>query len=87
MADYRKTKTYLQAEEIYKFTKRFGEKFLHQIKDARLIDQMVSSARSVKQNLVEGATRNSVKDYIRFIGFSRASGEELLEDYRDLAGD
>lgn len=48
-------------------------------------DHMVRSARSYKQNIAEGATRNSIQDNIQFIGYSRASGEELLEDYRDLA--
>jgi len=48
-------------------------------------DHIIRSARSLKQNLAEGATRNSVKNYIQFIGFSRASNEELLEDYKDLA--
>lgn len=83
--NYQKTITYQQARQIQKLTLEFTEKFLHHIKDRRLIEQMNSSARSIKQNLVEGATRNSIKDYIQFVGFSRASGEELLEDYQDLA--
>jgi len=44
---------------------------------------MNSSARSYKQNQAEGALRNSVKALIEFLGFARASGEELLEDYLD----
>ncbi|MCX6810508.1 MAG: hypothetical protein NTY30_02075 [Candidatus Berkelbacteria bacterium] len=40
-----------------------------------------------KQNQAEGALRNSVKALIEFLGFARASGEELLEDYLDLAKD
>lgn len=48
-------------------------------------DHMRRSARSYKQNIAEGAARNSLQDNIQFIGYSRASGEELLEDYRDLA--
>lgn len=86
MKNYEKTITYQQAKQIFFFTQEFCQKFLNEYQDRRLIEQMVSSARSVKQNLSEGATRNSVKDYIQFIGFSRASGEELLEDYKDLAG-
>lgn len=87
MKNYEKTITYQQSKEIYQLTKEFTKKYLNQYKDSRLIDHMNSSGRSMKQNLVEGATRNSVKDYIEFIGFSRASGEELLEDYKDLASD
>lgn len=83
--NYKETITYIQSKQIYELTKEFTKKFLHIYRDSRLIDQMNSSGRSMKQNLAEGATRNSVKDYINFIGFSRASGEELLEDYKDLA--
>ncbi len=86
MKNYEKTITYQQAKQIFFFTQEFTQKFLNEYKDRRLIEQMISSARSIKQNLIEGATRNSIKDYIQFIGFSRASGEELLEDYKDLAG-
>jgi four helix bundle suffix protein len=85
MNNYEKTITYQQAKQIFFFTQEFTKNFLNGYKDRRLIEQMVSSARSIKQNLSEGATRNSIKDYIQFIGFSRASSEELLEDYKDLA--
>jgi four helix bundle protein len=85
LPDYQQTITYRQATEIYELTKDFCHQYLHPIQNSRLIDQMISSARLVKQNLAEGATRNSIKDYIQFIGYSRASGEELLEDCRDLA--
>ena len=85
MNNYENTITYQQAKQIFFLTQEFTKKFLDPYKDRRLIEQMVSSARSKKQNLIEGATRNSIKDYIQFIGFSRASGEELLEDYKDLA--
>lgn len=85
MHKYAETITYIQSKQIYELTKEFTKKFLHIYRESRLIDQMNSSGRSVKQNLAEGATRNSVKDYINFIGFSRASSEELLEDYKDLA--
>lgn len=85
MGSYKETITYKQATEIYDLTKEFTKKYLHQIKDSRLIDHMNSSARSYKQNQAEGALRNSVKALIEFLGFARASGEELLEDFLDLA--
>jgi len=85
MGNYRNTITYRQAAEIYQLTKEFTKKYLHPIRDSRLIDQMNSSARSMKQNQAEGALRNSLKALIEFLGFARASGEELLEDYLDLA--
>ena len=85
MKKYQRTITYQQAKKVYELTKEFCKKFLDSYKDRRLIDHMNSSGRSYKQNLAEGALRNSIKHYIDFIGFSRASGEELLEDYKDLA--
>lgn len=85
MANYKEMITYKQAKEIVRLTRIFCEEYLDQYKDRRLIEHMNSSARSMKQNLAEGAARNSIQDYIQFIGFSRASGEELLEDYNDLA--
>lgn len=87
MGNYKDTITYKQATEAYELTKEFTKKYLHPIKDSRLIDHMNSSARSYKQNQAEGALRNSVKALIEFLGFARASGEELLEDYLDLAKD
>lgn len=87
MGSYKDTITYKQATEIYDLTKEFTKKYLHPIKDSRLADHMNSSARSMKQNQSEGALRNSLKAYIEFLGFARASGEELLEDYLDLAKD
>jgi len=48
--------------------------------------QMDQAARSSKQCLCEGATqRTSMKNYIKMIGISRGSYEELLEDYKDIA--
>lgn len=87
MGNYKDTITYKQAKQIYELTKEFTKKYLHHIRDQRLIDHMNSSARSMKQNQAEGALRNSLKAYIDFLGFARASGEELLEDYLDLATD
>lgn len=79
---YQDTITWKQSVLIQDLTNDFVEKFRV---DYSRADHMKRSARSVKQNLAEGATRNSVKDFIQFIGFSRASNEELLEDFKDLA--
>lgn len=79
---YQETITWKQSVLIQDLTDEFVKKFRV---DYSRADHMKRSARPVKQNLAEGATRNSVKDLIQFIGFSRASSEELLEDFRDLA--
>jgi hypothetical protein len=45
---------------------------------------MDRSARSVKQNIVEGWLRNSTKEYLSFLGFSAGALAELLEDVDDV---
>lgn len=48
--------------------------------------QMDQAARSSKQCIVEGAMQGtSLKGYIKMLGVSRGSYEELLEDYKDIA--
>jgi four helix bundle protein len=49
-----------------------------------LSDQMVRSARSTKQNIVEGWKRNSTAEYYTFLGYSIASNAELEEDCNDI---
>lgn len=49
-----------------------------------LQDQMARSARSGKQNIVEGWKRNTTEEYFTFLGYSIASIEELKEDGEDI---
>ena len=49
-----------------------------------LADQMDRSARSTKQNIVEGWKRNSTKEYYEFLGFSIGANTELEEDCDDI---
>lgn len=84
LKNYRETISFRQTEEICRLTKDFTTNFLAP-KEFRRATHMNDSARSMKQNLAEGSTRNGVSDLLQFIGFSRASGEELREDLRDIA--
>lgn len=81
---YTKLLTYKQGLEIYQKTKRFTAKYLDKIKESRLIAHMNDSARSVSSNIREGAKRRNTKAYIEFLGFGRASLEELKGDYEEL---
>lgn len=76
---------YQQAVAIEELIDTFCETYLGSAKDRRLFEQMVSSARSMPRNIAEGYTRLGLKDYIDFVSFSRASGEELLKDLMRLA--
>lgn len=49
-----------------------------------LSDQMIRSARSTKQNIVEGWKRNTTSEYYTFLGYSIASNAELEEDCNDI---
>jgi four helix bundle suffix protein len=81
--DYQTLLSYQKAEAIYDITFRFAHKFLS--KGDRTIDQMIQSARSGKQNILEGskAGTTSKETEIKLTNVGRASLEELLADYRD----
>ena len=81
---YKNLLTYKQGQEIYELTKRFTARFLDPIKDSRLINHINDSGRSIPRNIAEGAKRANTKSYLEFLGFSRASLEELKEDYIEL---
>lgn len=81
--DYQTLLSYQKAEVVYDITHRFAHKFLS--RGDRTIDQMVQSARSCKQNILEGskAAQTSKETEIKLTNVARASLEELLADYRD----
>jgi four helix bundle protein len=75
--------SYQKAEVIYDITFRFAHKYL--AKGDRTVDQMIQSARSGKQNILEGskAAQTSKETEIKLTNVARASLEELLDDYSD----
>jgi len=81
--DYQTLLSYQKAEVIYDITFRFAHKYLG--KGDRTVDQMIQSARSGKQNILEGskAALTSKETEIKLTSVGRASLEELLADYRD----
>lgn len=81
--DYQTLLSFQKAVVIYGIPFRFAHKFLS--KGDRTIDQMIQSARSGKQNILEGskAGTTSKETEITLTNVGRASLEELLADYRD----
>ncbi|HYF49542.1 MAG TPA: four helix bundle suffix domain-containing protein [Planctomycetota bacterium] len=81
--DYQTLLSYQKAEVIYDITYRFAHKYL--ARGDRTIDQMIQSARSGKQNILEGskAATTSKETEIKLTNVGRSSLEELLADYRD----
>lgn len=91
---YRDLKSYQTATIIYDFTVEFCNRYVENRTDktyksyrfySRMSDQMIQAARSGKQNIVEASTeRTSQKSELKLLGVSRASFQELLEDYEDF---
>lgn len=81
--DYQTLLSFQKAEVVYDITFRFAHKYLS--KGDRTIDQMIQSARSGKQNILEGskAAQTSKEMEIKLTNVGRASLEELLRDYYD----
>ena len=77
--------TYQNSIEIYDLTLQFVEKFLVGREYLRTREQMVQAARSGKQCIPEGYLQKSTKGYIKLLGVTRGSFEELLKDYEDFA--
>lgn len=81
---YTNLRFYQRSDVLYQLTQVFCQKFLPKYGD-RTVDQMVQSARSVKQNITEGSSdgQTSTEVEIRLLGISRGSNLELLEDFQD----
>ncbi len=81
--DYQTLLSFQKAEVIYDITFRFAHKYLS--RGDRTVDQMIQSARSGKQNILEDskAALTSKETEIKLTNVARASLEELLADYRD----
>lgn len=80
---YERLITYQKSEIIYDGTFYFAHKYLDRYD--RTIDQMVQSARSGKQNIVEAsmASGTSKETELKLTNVGRASLEELKKDYED----
>ena len=81
---YRNLITWKQAGDIYRLSKEFTRRYLGRMEDGRLIGHINDSARSVQRNIEEGFKRVTTKEYLQFLGFSRASLEELKGDFEEL---
>ncbi|HJZ06061.1 MAG: hypothetical protein A3B47_03510 [Candidatus Levybacteria bacterium RIFCSPLOWO2_01_FULL_39_24] len=81
---YKKLLVYRKADELQSETSHLTA-LLPPLKTLlALSDQTNRSARSTKQNIVEGWKRNSTSEYYTFLGYSIASNAELEEDCNDI---
>ena len=81
---YKELNLYLKADVLVLLTDVFCKRFLPPYGD-RTVDQMNQSARSGKQNIVEGseAAMTSSETEVKLVNVGRASFQELREDYED----
>lgn len=79
---YKNLLAYKKAEELMGETVLLTDHFPRNLE--KLKDQMDRSARSTKQNIVEGWKRNSTREYYEFLGYSLAANAELEEDCGDI---
>lgn len=84
-AGYEYLITYQNSIQIYDLTIQFCDRFLPGREYLRTREQMVQAARSGKQCIPEGYLQKSLKGYIKLLGVTRGSFEELLKDYEDFA--
>ena len=54
---YTELRFYQRSDVLYQLTRIFCQRFLPKYGD-RTVDQMIQAARSTKQNIAEGSTRN-----------------------------
>ena len=75
---------YRRSDILYQLTVAFCRRFLPKYGD-RTVDQMVQSARSTKQNIVEGFSdgQTSFESELKLLGIARGSNKELIADYLD----
>lgn len=81
---YRELLVYKRAEAMQIHCSELTHLFPRSKTLIALADQMDRSARSVKQNIVEGWKRNTSKEYYEFLGFSMGANSELEEDCDDI---
>lgn len=74
---YRDLLAYQKAEVLQAVCAELSHLFPRYKTLIALADQMDRSARSVKQNIVEGWKRDSTKEYYEFLGFSIGANTEL----------
>jgi len=75
---------YRKSDVLYQLTVEFCKRYLPKYGD-RTVDQMVQSARSGKQNIVEGSEdgQTSSEMEINLLNVARGSLHELRADYQD----
>lgn len=87
-SDYSKSKGYkslaffVQAEIVYDFAVEFCKRYIDP--KSRTKDQMEQAGRSGKQNIAEAYLLKSIEGRLKLLSVSRASLEELLNDYLDF---
>ena len=81
---YTELRFYQRSDVLYQLTQLFCLRYLPKYGD-RTVDQMVQSARSIKQNIAEGSSdgQTLMEVELKLLGIARGSNKELQEDFQD----
>lgn len=81
--NYRKLRCFQLAEHLYDITYVFCDRFIKP--GDRTKDQMIQSARSIKQNIAEGSSAGAMSTHSEMFltNVGKSSQQELLLDYED----
>lgn len=82
---YKELLVYSKAEELRLYLLKLTQKLGMTEKFGKI--HLNDSARSVKQNIVEGWKRSTTGEYYHFLSFSLGSLGEIKEDIKDLLTD
>jgi len=83
MKNYKELKIWEKGIEIVKLTYQLAKQFPQEEKYG-IISQMTRAAVSIPANIAEGSSRNSEKDYVRFLEIAMGSAFEL-QTYYEIA--
>jgi len=85
MSNFRKVRAWQAAHQLAVDTFQVCDR-LRGTRRPRLIDQLTGAALSISGNIAEGRGHTSTREFIRFLGYSLTSTDEL-ESHTQLAVD
>ncbi|MCB9262694.1 MAG: four helix bundle protein [Flavobacteriales bacterium] len=76
--DFENLEVWQKAVEFSKEVIQFSEKLKVNSKSFRLVEQLESASTSIAMNIAEGKGRNSKKEFLQFLYYSRGSIFEVI---------
>ncbi len=83
-AGYKQLLSYKLAVIAFQLGWEFVPLYYPKFEDGRQRDQIKQALRSMKQNIVEGASERSLSSKLKLLDVAKSSGMEALEDFEDI---